>query len=139
MHEFKDDMSNSEYLCVELIRYVPEVLPFLTQIKEEEAEIAAEIDQEETEANVYTLISVGFVHSVLVPALEGGTGEAQLLERCAELIEILVTSTRSQIRDATVIRIIETIAGHNDYWRRISAYVGPATRSRALMRRGGVD
>lgn len=127
--------SDSAYLSADLVRYVPEAEPFIAELEKDEIELAAESDLEPTEINVYTLISEAFVHSVLLPALGDPPGAASLIERCAELIEILVTSPHSQIQDAAEIRIIEMVAGYNKYWRRFSPYAGPVTRSMILRRR----
>lgn len=102
---------------------VPESRPHIVSLEEEEADVFGEGG--EGSPGMYSLVSVCFVHPVLVPALRATPVDAVLAVRCARLIEDLLGSGRPLVAELVSVRITDQLLGYRELWEAIQGFAGP--------------
>lgn len=119
--------SDAEYVRAALLHWLPECLPLVEELEAAEVESARDLGLVPHEIGIYSLLSEAFVWPVLVPALERQLPGDPVVVRCARLLEELVTSPSSEVRQAVKIRVIEILSGSGLPMEEIKKSIGPVT------------
>ncbi|MFJ5612585.1 hypothetical protein ACIQCJ_24780 [Streptomyces sp. NPDC093221] len=118
---------DGEYMRAALLHWLPECSPLVEELEAAEVESARDLGLVPQEIGIYSLLSEAFVWPVLVPALERQLPGDPVVVRCAHLLEELVTSPSSEVRQAVKIRVIEILAGSGLPMEEIKKNIGPVT------------
>ncbi|MEV5931605.1 hypothetical protein AB0L56_02250 [Streptomyces sp. NPDC052079] len=122
--------TDSEFVRQSVWEHVPEARPFVTGLEQEELELT---NGECSDPGMYSMLSYGFIHPLLRPALEESVEET--IVRSARLIEALLGSGRPQVIELVSIRITDLLLGFPELWERFASYAGPHMQFEADLRR----
>ncbi|MEU7354853.1 hypothetical protein ABZ663_31530 [Streptomyces albidoflavus] len=113
-----------------LLEMIPEAAEHMTELYGMPAEKA--VRTEHPSVDTFDLLGDALAQPVIVPELRAQTPDADLLQRCFDYTELLLTSPSSLLREAAYFQILEALLDENVPYAKAFPYMQSRTRQRAL-------
>ncbi|WP_037845720.1 hypothetical protein [Streptomyces sp. NRRL F-6628] len=119
-----------EYARALLLEMVPEAAEHMAELYGMPAEEAVRI--EHPSVDTFDLLGDALAQPVIVPELRAQTPDADLLRRCFDYTELLLTSPSLLLREAAYFQILEALLDESVPYAKAFPYMRSHTRQRAL-------
>jgi hypothetical protein len=113
-----------------LLRTVPETAEFIADKYGMSAEVA--VLTEEAPLDLQSVLAQCFMTPILMPQLESGTPDTELLERCWDFVERLTEHSLESVRGAAYFEVLEQLLSADGLVEAAWPYMKERTRARTL-------
>lgn len=113
-----------------LMEMIPEAAEYVAELYEMPAVEA--VRTEHPTVDTFDLLGDALAQPVIVPQLQEESPDSDLLRRCFEYTELLLTSSSSVLREAAYFQILEALLGENVSYGKAFPFMRSKTRQRAL-------
>ncbi|MEU3103896.1 hypothetical protein [Streptomyces griseoflavus] len=120
-----------------LLKMLLEAAEHITELYDMPAEEA--VRTEHPIVDTFDVLGDALAQPIIVPELRAEAPDADLLRRCFDCTELLLTSPSSVLREAAYFQILEALLGENVPYAQAFPYKRSHTRQRALKMLDGYD
>ncbi|MFI0165745.1 hypothetical protein [Streptomyces sp. NPDC017095] len=120
-----------------LLRMIPESAEAIAELYDRPAE--AVVRAEDTWKRLYRLLAECFTTPVLMPELESGSPDAELLGRCWDFVERIVVHPSELVSGAVYFEVLEQLLNAEGLVEAAWPYMKDRTRTATLRMLDGYD
>ncbi|MEU6107224.1 hypothetical protein ABZ853_02275 [Streptomyces albidoflavus] len=113
-----------------LLKMIPEAAEHLAELYEMPAEEAVRTDH--PSVDTFDLLGDALAQPLILPELRSQAPDADLLRRCFDYTELLLTSPISLLREAAYFQILEALLDGDVPYAKAFPYMREHTRRRAI-------
>ncbi|WP_046502615.1 hypothetical protein [Streptomyces odonnellii] len=114
-----------------LLRMIPESTGFIAEKYDEPAEAA--VLTRDALLDLYEVLTECFATPVLMPQLESVSPDADVLERCWDFVERIVSHSSGHVGGAVYFEVLEQLLNADGLLEAAWPYMKDRTRARTLM------